>query len=220
MRRSRRTALLPAALLPAGLLSLGLLAAVPVLPAPAPAQAQELTQSPAAAKSGTYALDPAHAKVLFSVRHLGFSTYYGAFPKLEGTLVLDAANPARSKVDITIDVAAVDTSDAELDKHLRSADFLDTGNAPKATFRSRQVEMTGERTARITGDLTLRNVTRPVVLEATFNQAGPNPISKAYSIGFDAETVIRRSEWGVSAYVPAVGDEVTLRIGAEFKLQP
>lgn len=210
MRRSAVTA---------GLL-LALATAVPALPAASPAIAQELTQAPAEAQSGRYALDPAHAKVLFSVRHLGFSTYYGAFPALSGTLDYDAKDPTRSRVDITIDVAAVDTSDAELDKHLRSDDFLDAGKTPTARFRSTGVEVTGERTARITGDLTLRGVTRPVVLEATFNQAGVSPVSKVYTIGFDAETVIKRSEWGVSAYVPAVSDEVTLRIGAEFTRKP
>ncbi|WP_119678897.1 YceI family protein [Indioceanicola profundi] len=185
----------------------------------APAFAQQPSSNPADVKAGTYVVEPTHAKVVFAISHLGFSTYYGAFPKLDGTLVLDPADPAKSKVDIVIDVTAVDTSDPKLDAHLKAADFFDAEKFPTATFKSTKVERTGENTARITGDLTLKDVTKPVVLDATFNQAGVNPLSKVYSIGFDAETTINRSEWGITTYVPAVGDEVKLRIGTEFQLK-
>jgi len=185
-----------------------------------PAAAQTLTGTPAEVKAGTYAVEPTHAKVVYAISHLGFSTYYGTFPKLSGTLVLDPADPSRSKVDITIDVAAVDSNDDKLDAHLRAADFFETDKYPTATFRSTKVERTGDKTARITGDLTLKGVTKPVTLDATFNQAGPNPLSKVYTIGFDATGTVKRSDWGITTYVPAVGDAVELRIGAEFVMQP
>lgn len=193
-----------------------LLVATALVASPALAQT---TQVPAEVKAGTYVVEPTHAKVLFAISHLGFSTYYGTFPKVDGTLVLDPADPAKSKVDIVIDVAAVDTSDDKLDAHLRAPDFFDTEKFPTATFKSTKIERTGDTTARITGDLTLKGVTKPVTLDATFNQAGPNFINKVYSIGFDAETTIKRSEWGITTFVPAVGDEVKLRIGTEFQLK-
>jgi len=186
----------------------------------APVAAQDVTRDPAAVKAGTYKVEPTHAKVTYAISHLGFSTYYGTFPKLDGTLVIDPADPTKSKVDIVIDVAAVDSNDDKLDAHLRAADFFDTEKFPTATFKSTKVERTGPNTAKVTGDLTLKGVTKPVTLDATFNQAGINFISKVYTIGFDAVGTIKRSDWGITTYVPAVGDEVTLRIGAEFQLQP
>ena len=186
----------------------------------APALAQEVTKDPAQVKAGTYKVEPTHAKVTYAISHLGFSTYFGTFPKMDGTLVIDTAKPENSKVDITIDVAAVDSNDDKLDGHLRSPDFFDTAKFPTATFRSTRIERTGPTTAKVTGDLTLKGVTRPVTLDATFNQAGVNFINKAYTIGFDAETTINRTDWGISTYAPAVGEKVTLRIGAEFQLQP
>lgn len=181
--------------------------------------AQDLTKDPAAVKSGTYAVEPTHTKVVFAINHLGYSTYYGTFPKAEGTLVLDAANPAKSALDVTVDVTAISTDLKELNEHLLSPDFFDGAKFPKATFKSTKVELTGKNTAKVTGNLTLKGVTKPVTLDVTFNQAGPNFINKVYSVGFDATTTIKRSDFGVSAYVPAVGDEVTLRIGSELQLK-
>ncbi len=213
-----RSALLSSAVLAATLVA-GPVAFTAALTGAAPALAQEVTQDPAQVKSGTYRVEPTHAKVTYAISHLGFSTYFGTFPKMDGTLVIDTAKPENSKVDITIDVAAVDSNDDKLDAHLRSPDFFDTAKFPTATFRSTKIERTGPSTAKVTGDLTLKGVTRPVTLDATFNQAGVNFISKAYTIGFDAETTINRTDWGISTYAPAVGEKVTLRIGAEFLLQ-
>ncbi|WP_114394140.1 YceI family protein [Oleisolibacter albus] len=185
-----------------------------------PAAAQDVTRDAAAVKAGTYAVEPSHTKVLYAINHLGYSTYYGAFPKAQGSLTLDPANLDKSSLEITIDVAAIDSSDDALDKHLRGPDFFDTAKFPTATFKSTKIERTGANTARITGDLTLKGVTKPVTLDATFNQAGVNFISKTYSVGFDAVGTLKRSDFGIKAYVPAVGDEVTLRIGSEFQLKP
>ncbi|WP_029012091.1 YceI family protein [Niveispirillum irakense] len=181
--------------------------------------AQDVTQDPAKVQSGTYEIEPTHTKVIFAINHLGYSTYYGAFPKAEGTLVLNAADPAKSVLNVTVDVTAISTDLPALNEHLLAPDFFDAAKFPKATFKSTKVEPAGKNKAKVTGDLTLKGVTKPVTLDVTFNQAGPNFINKVYSVGFDATTTIKRSDFGVSAYVPAVGDEVTLRIGSELQLK-
>lgn len=185
-----------------------------------PAAQAQTTQTPAAVKAGAYKLDPDHSKVTWSVTHLGFSTYVGQFAGATGTLKIDPANLAATELLVTIDANQVGTLSAGLDKHLKSPDFLDTAKFPTATFKATRVARTGDRTADITGDLTLHGVTRPVVLHATFNQAGVNVVDKTYSLGFDAKAVIKRSEFGIAAYVPAVSDEVTLQVAAEFKAVP
>lgn len=204
---NRRTALFAA---------FGLTAALAAAPLAVQAQAA-LTKNPAEVQSGDYRFESSHAKVTWSVNHLGFSTYTGQFPRVEGTLKLDAKDVSKSVVNVTINTTAVGTLDEALDKHLKTADFLDVEKFPTATFKSTSVRRTGERTADITGDLTLHGVTKPVVVQATFNQAGPNPMSKIYTLGFDAKAKIKRSDFGISTYVPAVGDEVTLVIEAELQ---
>lgn len=198
---------------PFQLAAYGLAAALMLSPA---AQAQT-SQVPAQARAGAYTLDPGHSKVTWSVTHLGFSTYVGQFAGVSGTLKIDPANLSATDLQVTIDTNMVGTLDAALDKHLKSPDFLDTAKFPTATFKATKVARTGDRTADITGDLTLHGVTKPVVVHATFNQAGVNFVDKQYSLGFDGKAVIKRSEFGVASYVPAVSDEVTLQIAAEFK---
>lgn len=207
----RRTALFAA---------LGLMATLAAAPLAVQAQgapAAALTTAPAQAQSGEYRFESGHSKVTWSVSHLGFSTYSGQFAGVEGRLTLDAKDVSKSVLDVTIRTAAVGTLDAALDTHLKTADFLDVETFPTATFKSTSVRRTGDRTADITGDLTLHGITRPVVVQATFNQAGPNPMSQIYTIGFDARATIKRSDFGITTYVPAVGDEVTLVIGAELQ---
>lgn len=176
------------------------------------------TRAPAEVRAGVYTLDPAHSKITWSVNHMGFSTYVGQFAKVEGQLTLDPRRPEASQLAVTVDANSVGTLNDALDKHLKTADFLDTAKFPTATFKATRIRVTGERTADITGDLTLHGVTRPVTLEAEFNQAGVNPVDKTYSLGFDAEAKIRRSDFGITAYLPGVGDEVELDIEAELKL--
>ena len=142
-----------------------------------------------------------------------------AMPTVKG-LKIDPANLAATELLVTIDANQVGTLSDALDKHLKSPDFLDTAKFPAATFKATRVARTGDRTADITGDLTLHGVTKPVVLNATFNQAGVNFVDKTYSLGFDAKGVIKRSEFGITGYVPAISDEVTLHVAAEFKAAP
>ncbi|WP_334164642.1 YceI family protein [Phenylobacterium sp.] len=176
------------------------------------------TRAPAEVRAGVYTLDPAHSKITWSVNHMGFSTYVGQFAKVEGQLTLDPRRPEASQLAVTVDANSVGTLNDELDKHLKTADFLDTAKFPTATFKATRIRLSGERSADITGDLTLHGVTRPVTLEAEFNQAGINPVDKTYSLGFDAEAKIKRSDFGMTAYLPGVGDEVELDIEAELKL--
>jgi polyisoprenoid-binding protein YceI len=121
---------------------------------------------------------------------------------------------------VTIDTRSIETNNDALDTHLRSAEFFDAARFPEATFVSTRVAPTGPRSADVTGNLTLKGVTKPVTLAVTFNGAGINPASQAYVAGFSARTTIRRTDFGVSAYAPAVGDTVALTIEGEFNPAP
>jgi polyisoprenoid-binding protein YceI len=183
-------------------------------------QAQAISTSPAAVQAGSYKLDPSHSKITWSVTHFGFSTYIGQFASVNGTLKLDPKAPAADAVDVTVDTGSLGTLNAALDTHLKSKEFLDVAAFPTATFKATKVTVTGERTANIDGQLTLHGVTKPVVVQATFNQGGANPLDKKYSLGFAGSAKIKRSEFGITSYVPAISDEVTLTIEAEFKATP
>jgi polyisoprenoid-binding protein YceI len=176
------------------------------------------SNDPTEVQAGDYRLDPGHSKITWSVDHFGFSTYVGQFSKVEGTLSIDPKTATEAKLDVTIDANSVGTLNPALDAHLKSADFLDTAKFPTATFKATTIKMTGKRTADITGDLTLRGVTKPVTVAATFNLAGVNPVDRTYSLGFAGKAKIKRTDFGVSAYAPALGDEVTLELEAELKM--
>jgi len=172
---------------------------------------------PAQVQAGDYRLDPAHSKITWSVDHLGFSTYVGQFSKVEGMVSLDPKAVGASKLDVTIDANSVGTLNPALDAHLKTADFLDTAKFPIATFKATKITATGARTADITGDLTLHGVTRPVTVAATFNQGGVNPMDRTYSLGFAGKATLKRTDFGITTYAPALGDEVTLTLEAELK---
>ena len=172
---------------------------------------------PAAARPGVYALEPSHTRVLFSVSHMGFTTWYGDFTGASGQLTLDPAHPDASRLEVSIPIASVATTNAKLDGELKSGDWLDAGRFPTATFRSEHVAVTGPREADIAGELTLHGVTRPLTLHAHFNGAGVNPLDHGYTTGFEVTGTIQRSAFGVSKYVPLVGDNVTLIISAAFE---
>lgn len=169
---------------------------------------------------GTFAVDPSHTRVQFSVMHMGFTEWYGDFTGVSGKLVLDPRRLSAAQVEIDIPVASVTTTNTKLDGELRSADWLDAARFPTIHFASTRIERIGERGARIHGNLTLHGVTRPVILDASFVGGGTNPMSKAYTLGFNATTRIKRSDFGVSTYVPLVGDQVDIRISAAFERQP
>jgi len=166
----------------------------------------------------TYALDPHHANINWNANHFGFSNPSGHFNVSKGTLVLDEAKPEASKVDVTIDVAGLATGIPEFDKHLKSADFLNTDKYPTATFKSTKVEVTSKETAKVTGNLTLHGVTKPVTLAMKLNKIAPNPMTQKKTAGFSGAIVLKRSEFGIDKYVPNISDEVVIRIEAEANL--
>lgn len=162
-----------------------------------------------------YDIDPTHTQVQFTYNHMGFSNITGRFDQVQGDFLFDAVDPTQSSVSITIPVASLSTGVAKLDDHLLTADFFDATQFPTATFKSTAVTAAGEGKLAVAGDLTIHGVTRPVVLDVTVNGIGEHPMRKLPAAGFDASLRIKRSEFGVGAYVPVVGDEVTLSITVE-----
>jgi len=179
--------------------------------------AQMASQDPKAVQAGTYAVEPSHTRVEFAVTHFGFTRYWGDVTGVSGSLTLDPKNAAADQVSVTIPVASVSTTNTKLDEELKSPMFLNGAAYPTITFVSRAVTRTGPTTADIAGDLTLHGVTRPVTLKAKFNASGANPMSKKYTVGFDAHGVINRSDFGVKAFVPMVSDAVDIDISAAFE---
>ena len=163
----------------------------------------------------TYKLDPGHTMVLFSWNHFGYSNPTADFGLGEGTVVFDEQHPAQSSVEVTLPLAGLDTHVPALDKHLKEADFFDADKYPTVTFKSTKVQPLGGHKFKVTGDLTVHGVTKPVVLDATLNKVGPHPMSKAQSIGFDATATLKRKDFGIGAYVPNVSDEITIRMTTE-----
>ncbi|GJE54401.1 MULTISPECIES: YceI family protein [Methylobacterium] len=202
--------------------ALALVALLAGAPIAALAQAEPTgpTSDPTQVKPGRYRLDPAHGKITWSLSHLGYSTYYGQITGVAGEATLDPRDPAKSRLSVTIDTASVNGLNDKLNEHLKAPDFFDVPKFPQATYVSTSVEPTSPTTARVNGELTIKGITRVVSFDATFNQAGVNPVDKAYSVGFDGRAVIRRSDFGVNAFLPILGDEVQLRLEGEFKAVP
>ncbi|NOW44578.1 polyisoprenoid-binding protein YceI [Novosphingobium sp. SG751A] len=192
-------------------------AALIVAPVAAYAQSPVANPAPAAVQAGNYTVETTHTRVQFAVSHMGFSDWYGDLTGVTGTLSLDPKAPAAAKVDITIPVSSVSTTNATLDGELKSEAWLDAGKYPEIRFTSTSVTPTGPRTANIAGNLTFHGVTRPVVLKAAFLASGVNPLSKGYTVGFNATASLKRTDYGVKTYIPLIGDEVTLRISAAFE---
>lgn len=174
-----------------------------------------LAIAPAFAAPVTFKLDPAHTNVLAQWSHFGYSHPFANFGDVEGVLVYDAANVGKSSVQVTLPLSGLEAFSAKFNEHLASPDFFDAARYPNATFKSTKVEAAGEGKLKVTGDLTIKDTTQPVVLDVTLNKAGEHPMSKAQTIGFDATTTVSRTAFGVGKYAPNVGDEVTLRITTE-----
>jgi polyisoprenoid-binding protein YceI len=173
------------------------------------------TAGTAAAAPVTYKLDPGHTMVLFSWNHFGFSNPTANLGQVDGTLVYDEAAPTKSTVEATLPLTGLDTFVPKLDEHLKSADFLDAAKYPTVTFKSTKVTSAGKGKLKVTGDLTVHGVTKPVTLDVTVNTIGAHPMTKVQSAGFDATATIKRSDFGVGAYVPNVSDEIKIRITTE-----
>ncbi|MBM7068057.1 YceI family protein [Actibacterium sp. 188UL27-1] len=162
-----------------------------------------------------YDLDASHSQILFSYNHLGFSTTYGMFSGFEGEIMFDKEEPGNSTVNVSMPVKSMFTGWEQRDAHFMDADFFGATDEDLVTFTSTAIEVTGEDTAKITGDLTMNDVTKSVVLDARMNSIGEHPMQKKAWVGFDATTTLMRSDFGVGAFAPAVSDEVEVVISIE-----
>lgn len=174
------------------------------------------TIAPAELPEGDYRLDPEHAAILFKVDHLGFSRLVGRFDRFDATLDFDPEQPQAAKLVVVVDVASIDLNLPAFEEELRGPAWLEVDRFPEARFESRTIEITGEDTGIVTGDLTLHGASAPVTLNVTFNGGGSNLLTGAYTLGFEAHGSVLRSTFGLGAYAPAIGDEVLLEIHAEF----
>ena len=171
---------------------------------------------PVDAPAGTYRADPRHTSIVFDVDHLGFSRFVARFNEVEAMLDAVPDAPEKSRLDVTIKAASIDTNVPELDGMLKAPDMFDAAAHPDITFVSKNIVRTGEGAGDVTGDLTIAGRTHPVTLAVTFNGAAPDPLTGEDKLGFSAEGTLDRSVWGLGKWWPAVGNEVRFRIEAEF----
>lgn len=165
--------------------------------------------------AATYAIDANHTQVHFTYSHLGYSNLSGRLNQVSGSFDFDPADPTKSSIEVTLPMASLSTGVEKLDTHLASPDFFEVEKFPTASFRSTQVTVTGKDKLDVAGDLTIRGVTRPVVLDVTINSLAAHPMRKSPAAGFDAVATIKRSEFGIDRMVPMVPDAVQLRISLE-----
>lgn len=174
-----------------------------------------LAAAPVAAAPQAYVLDASHSQILFAVNHLGYSTTWGMFSGFDGQISFDQENPAASSVTVSFPVKTMLTGWQQRFEHFMSADFFAATDDEMITFSSTAIDVTGEKTAKITGDLTLNGVTKSITLEAVVNQVGDHPMENKPWAGFSATTTLLRSDYGIGAFAPFVGDEVPVQISIE-----
>ena len=183
----------------------------------AAATAIALSTMTTASLAAEWELDSSHSQIVFGYDHLGYSTTWGMFSGFAGTITFDPENPEQGSVNVEIPTESLITGWPQRDQHFLSADFFDAGAAPAITFTSTAIEVTGDNTANITGDLTMNNVTSSVTLETTFNGVREHPQAGTPWTGFTANTTINRSDWDMGMFAPFVSDEVQLMISVEAK---
>jgi polyisoprenoid-binding protein YceI len=173
----------------------------------------------------SWQIDPAHSEINFTVRHMMISNVRGGFEKFSGTVDFDEQTPANSKVDVQIDAASINTREEKRDAHLRSPDFLDVERYPTLTFKSTRVEPQDKNHARLFGDLTIKGLSHPVVLDVEYSGMSKSPWGTT-SAGFTATTRISRKKWGLEWNVALetggwlVGDEIKIDLELELVKQP
>ena len=163
-----------------------------------------------------FILDPGHSQIVFSYVHLGYTTSFGMFSGFTGEAMLDTENPANSSVSVSMKVLDMITGFEKRKAHFMSADFFNANDSSIVTFNSTSIDMTGKDTAKITGDLTLNGVTKPVVLDAKLNKLGEHPRSGKKHAGFSAKTRLLRSDYNLGKFAPNISDEVDLQIMVEM----
>ncbi|ENV02976.1 MULTISPECIES: YceI family protein [unclassified Acinetobacter] len=162
-----------------------------------------------------YKIDPTHTATVFSWNHFGFSTPSANFSDIQGVIKVDNAKPANSSVNVTIPLSSLNTNVPALDKEFQEEAWFNAAKYPNITFKSTKVETKDKKHFKITGDLTVKGVTKPVVLDAVLNKQGEHPMAKVPAIGFNATTSFKRSDFGLGNYVPNVGDKITVNITTE-----
>lgn len=173
---------------------------------------------PSRVTGGTYTVDPGHTQIIFSYSHFGLTNNLGMMSGATGTLTLDPAAPNDTQLSVDVPVNTIRTTIAKLDEEFQKPNYFDAEQFPTAHFESTSVVADGT-SAKISGNLTIRGVTKPAVIDATFFAAGPNPYSKKETISFEGTATINRSEFGLGAAVPMVSDKVELTIVAAFEKQ-
>lgn len=162
-----------------------------------------------------YKIDPTHTATVFSWNHFGFLTPSANFSDIQGVIKVDNAKPANSSVNVTIPLSSVNTNVPALDKEFQEEAWFNAAKYPNITFKSTKVETKDKKHFKITGDLTVKGITKPVVLDAVLNKQGEHPMAKVPAIGFNATTSFNRSDFGLGNYVPNVGDKITVNITTE-----
>ena len=185
---------------------------------PALADQKAGAATPAAAPVQKFNIDNNHTQVTFTYDHFGFSNPSARLEQIKGSIELNQQDWSKSSVAVTMPLAGLHTGVEKLDAHLKSADFFDAEKNPDITFKSTKVEKAGSNTLKVTGDLTAHGVTKPVVLDVKINKIGENKMMQTTTAGFDADATIKRSDWGVGAYVPNVSDEVKIHITVSANL--
>lgn len=170
---------------------------------------------PAVAATDKFSFDKAHTQIFFSVSHLGYSFSTGKFTGFDGSFHFNPEKPEQGKIDVTIDTNSISFNDEAWENHMKNEDFFNVEKFPTMTFKSTKVEKTGENTGRVTGDLTLLGVTKPVTLDVIHNKSGIHPYNKKYVAGFSATGKLNRSDFGMTYGLPGVGDEVSISIEVE-----
>jgi len=171
--------------------------------------------APAFAAPEAYVLDPSHSQIVFTYNHLGFSTGTGMFSGFEGEIQFDQEDPAASSVTVSFPVTTMLTGWEARFEHFMSPDFFGATEDKTVSFTSTGIEVTGDNTALITGDLVLNGVTKEVVLDAKLNQAGMHPMENKAWAGFDATVTLLRSDYNLGLFAPYVSDEVEVMISVE-----
>jgi polyisoprenoid-binding protein YceI len=201
---------------------LGVLGAVVVVVLPLALAAQEAkpkaesqpAEKPAASVSGTYQVDGVHSSNVFRIKHLNVAFFYGRFNEMEGTFVLDEADPSKCTFDVRLKTASIDTNHEGRDKHLRSPEFFDVEKNPEIAFKSTKVSRSADGKLSVTGDLTLRGVTKPMTAAVELTGAGKG-MRGEFRAGFETTLTLQRSEFGMTALLNGLSDEVRITVSAE-----
>jgi polyisoprenoid-binding protein YceI len=165
-----------------------------------------------------YDIDQNHTYITFTYNHLGFSNPVIRLEKVSGDFELDSADLTKSSISVTLPLDGLHTGVPKLDEHIRSPDFFDAAKYPDITFKSTKVEKIGADGLKISGEMSAHGITKPIVLNAKINKIGDNPMMKVASAGFEADTVIKRSDFGVDKYAPNVSDEIKVHISLDSHL--